>query len=62
MTSRYPDAPPTPRQLAALRRIAYASQRSFAWPQTRAEASRQISLTVTFRPKYKKKRKARPTQ
>jgi hypothetical protein len=43
------DRPPTAKQLATLKRIAYASQRSFAMPGSSAEASAEITRMMTFR-------------
>jgi hypothetical protein len=37
---------PTPRQLATLRKLALMRGMTFAWPETRAQASRQIALLV----------------
>ncbi len=46
-------SPPTEKQLETLRRIAYASKGTFAWPQTKAQASAEIKRMMTSRQRRK---------
>ncbi len=50
--------PPTPKQLNALRKLALMRGMTFAWPATRAQASRQIALLAGAAPSPQHERRA----